>query len=134
MKQVMYFIISILYCSVVYYLLFLFWSFVIPHAMFVNNWWMLLLILVLSGLYYSIVESFICLATIPFCKLIEKCEKVKYIPVFYSFLFGGLSIFIVWGLDIDYLFLQWLIGIYLTFYIIKVHYLMGVFLMLGGGD
>lgn len=105
---------SLLYGSIMYYLLWLLFCWITPFVMGIG-WVLFILYLIIAGGFLTLliaqISSWI---GIPLVLICNNCKPAKYVQLIPGILFGIYSVRLPWVQDMDYGILQWIIGIFLT--------------------
>lgn len=104
---------SLLYSSIMYYLLWLFFDWITPFIMGLS--WVLFILLIIAGVFLFVfmaqISSWIGFPLVLIC---NNCNPAKYVQIIPGIIFGFYSVSYPWEQDMDYGILQWIIGLFLT--------------------
>lgn len=116
--KVLKFLGSIVYGAIVYYLFWLFFYWVTPYIMGLG-WLGFIVYLIVGSIVLISLASILAVALqIPMTLMVKGCDAAKYPPVLFALFFGYSSVKLPWTLDMEYGFLQCLLGITLTIFIL----------------
>ncbi len=116
--KVLKFLGSIVYGAIVYYLFWLLFYWVTPFIMNLG-WGGFFGYLIGGSIVLISLASILAIALqIPLTLMVKGCDAAKFPPVIFALFFGYSSVKLPWSLDMDYGFLQYLLGISLTIYIL----------------
>lgn len=116
--KVLKFLGSIVYGAIVYYLIWLFFYWITPYMMGLS--WLGYAAYMAGGIFVliSMASTLGILTHAPLMWLIKGCKPAKYPPMIFAAFFGFSSVKLPWSLDMEYGFLQWVLAISLTLFIL----------------
>ena len=109
---------ALLYGAIMYYLLWLFFSWMTPYVMSISWGWFFAYILIAGGMVTILVGQIVAWLGMPMVFLVKGCKAAKYPPILLGLFFGYSALRFLWAPCANFGLLQWLVAISLTIIIL----------------